>query len=213
MPSYRVVLIFLTTFVHPDYYQGAYVREHDEPRPLKGRLERLLKDFSGEEIVQELSVMGVLETRHQYRGQDENPIENLTSDLTVPQHQWFVDAFKESCSAKGIDADLTLSPVLASVLDDWLSKRLSKKSYLGNKVFYDETIPRIKDKISRIVTDWDFIEISYLGERLQVPPVPDLEFLVTNRESVFEWVREQRQRSLESILAQLETKERAALGS
>jgi hypothetical protein len=40
-----------------DAYQGAYVRGNDEPRPLKGRLERLLKEFRGEEIVQELKAM------------------------------------------------------------------------------------------------------------------------------------------------------------
>lgn len=48
-----------------DYYQGAYVRGNDEPIPLKKRLERLLKDYTGQEILQELTAMGFAETWHQ----------------------------------------------------------------------------------------------------------------------------------------------------
>jgi hypothetical protein len=135
------------------------------------------------------------------------PSESIQDSL---KHEWFLDTFKEACNHKGIDPQPRIDPSLASALDDWLDQRLSKKSYLGNKVFYDETIPRIKEKINEIVSQWEFIKISYLGERVQIPDVPDLEFLVTYREQIFAWVSEQRQRSLNSIFAQFETKEQAA---
>jgi hypothetical protein len=132
------------------------------------------------------------------------------SEATSLHHQWFIDAFSSACLEKGVEADLTLSPSLASSLHDWLDQRLSKRSYLGNKVFYDETIPRIKEKLSQIVTQWEFIKISYLGERVQIPDVPDMAFLVTYREQIFAWVSEQRQRSLNRIFAQFEPKQPSA---
>jgi hypothetical protein len=189
------------------YYQGAYVGENDEPRPLKGRLERLLKDFSAEQIVQELRVMGVLDTRHQYRGQVESPADNFSPNTTIPGHQWFLDTFREACSEKGIDAVLTLSPALASTLDDWLFQRLSKKRFLGNKRFNDENINNIKEKLNQIVSEWDYLKKSPLGRRIGVPSLPDLEFLITNREAIFNWVSERRQQSLDSVFAQFETNE------
>ena len=187
-----------------NYYQGAYVREADEPRPLKGRLERLLKDFSADQIVQELKSMGVLETRPQYRGQDGTPIENLTADLAVPQHQWFLDAFKEACSEKGITSDRTLSSSLASALNDWLSQRLSKKSYIGNRAFFEEKPHHFKDKINQIVSEWESLRTSGLGKRIGVPPVPDLAFLVSYREQLFDWITEQRMRKTEAIIDRLQ---------
>jgi hypothetical protein len=182
------------------YYQGAYIRGADEPRPLKGRLERLLKDFSAEQIVQELRVMGILDTRHVYRGQVESPIDNLA----VPQDQWFLDAFKEACSEKGITSDLTLSSSLASALNDWLSQRLSKKSYIGNRAFFEEKPHHFKDKINQIVSEWESLRTSGLGKRIGVPPVPDLDFLVSHREQVFNWITEQRVRKTESIIDRLQ---------
>ena len=104
-----------------------------------------------------------------------------------------------------MEADLTLNESLASALDNWITQRLSKKSFLGNKCFYDEKPNNIKAKINQIVSEWDFIEISYLGERVQIPAVPDLAFLVTYREQIFAWVSEQRQHSLNRIFAQFET--------
>ncbi len=190
-----------------DYYQGAYVREREEPRHLKGRLERLLKDFSGAEIVQELRVMGVLEARHPYRGQVENPGEYLRSEPTVAGHEWFVESFQEACSEKGIDANIPLSPALATALDEWLSQRLSKKSYIGHRAFFDEKPNHIKEKIHEIVSAWESLRTSGLGKRIGVPPVPDLEFLVSHREQLFDWVREQRQRSLDAVFAQFEANE------
>jgi hypothetical protein len=189
-----------------DYYQGAYVRGNDEPRPLRGRLERLMKDFSAEQIVQELRVIGVLGTRHGYRGQVERPMDDLGPEpVAPPRHEWFLDAFKKACTAKGITPDLTLSPALSSTLDDWLFKRLSKKTYLGNRCFFDEKPDHFKEKIHDIVSGWESLRTSGLGKRIGVPPDPDLEFLVSHREQIFEWVREQRQRSLDMILTQLET--------
>lgn len=122
------------------------------------------------------------------------------------QHQWFIDSFSSACLEKEVEAELTLDQSLASLLDDWLDKRLSKRSYLGNKVFYDETVPRIKEKLSQIISQWEFIDFSYLGERLQIPAIPDLAFLVTYREAIFTWVSEHRRHSLNRILAQFETK-------
>jgi hypothetical protein len=192
------------------YYQGAYVREHEEPRPLRGRLERLLRDFTGEEIVRELRSMGVLETRPQYRGQEEDPRDGLRAEPTLLRHEWFLDAFKEACSEKGITSDLTLSPSLASALNHWLSQRLSKKSYIGNRAFFEEKPHHFKDKINQIVSEWESLRTSGLGKRIGVPPVPGIAFLVEHREAIFGWINEKRQRSLESILAELESNEHMA---
>jgi len=193
----------------PEYYQGAYVRGNDEPRPLKGRLERLLKDFTGEEIVQELKAMDVLETRHQYRGQKENPVEIFSATKTGPdepivlKHEWFLDAFREACQGKGISPELTLTASLASTLDDWLDKRLRKGRYHGRTFFCDENISNINEKLSQIVSQWEFIEISYLGKRIEVPSVPDLSFLVSHREALFGWVSELRQRQTDASIDRL----------
>ena len=206
-----------------DYYQGAYVRNADEPRPLKGRLERLLKDFTGEEIVQELMSMGVIGTRLPYTGQYENPVENLSAvgitddvcsqcESPIFRHQWFIDAFQSACQERGIEPNLSSISLLASTLDDWISKRLSKKSYLGNKVFYDEKQHHFEENINKIVSQWEFIEISYLGERIEVPPVPDLEFLVTYREAIFTWIADRSRDSLNRIMAQFQTQEQAPAG-
>ena len=132
------------------------------------------------------------------------------SEPPLIKHQWFIDTFSSACLEKGVEADLTLSPSLASSLDDWLDQRLSKRSYLGNKVFYDETVPRTKEKINQIVSEWESMKISYLGKRIEVPSVPDLEFLIANREAIFTWVSEQRRHSQNRILAQFETKEQSA---
>lgn len=126
------------------------------------------------------------------------------------KHEWFLDAFREACNHKGIDPQLRIAPSLASALDDWITNRLSKKSFLGNKCFYDEKPDNINTKINQIVSQWEFIKISYLGERVPVPALPDLAFLVTYREQIFAWVSEQRQRSLDKIFARFETKEQAA---
>src|SRR5208283_5099752 len=168
--------------------------------------ERLLKDFTGEEIVQELKSMDVLETRHQYRGQKENPVEIFSATKTgvdepiVLKHEWFLDTFSTACKEKGIYPELTLTASLASTLDDWLDKRLSKGSYHGRTFFCDENISNIKEKLSQIISQWEFIEISYLGKRIEVPSVPDLSFLVSHRESIFTWVSEMRQRQTDSSI-------------
>ena len=127
------------------------------------------------------------------------------SEPALIQHQWFIDSFSAACSERGVEADLTLNESLASALDNWITQRLRKKSFLGNKFFYDEKPNNIQAKVNQIVSEWDFIEISYLGERVQIPAVPDLKFLVTYREQIFSWVSEQRQHSLNRIFAQFET--------
>ncbi|MGO9570484.1 MAG: hypothetical protein ACLP5H_23380 [Desulfomonilaceae bacterium] len=213
------------------YYQGAYVRDHEEPKPLKGRLERLLRDFTGDEIVQELRVMGVLETCHPYKGQNGNPIKNLSAvsiadvlqtgenrstveqaseDQASLKHEWFLDAFESACAAKGITSDVNLSPALTSTVDDWLSQRLSKKRYIGNRAFFEEKPHHFKEKIHEIVSEWESLRTSGLGKRIGVPPFPDLEFLIINREAIFTWVSEQRRRSMDRIFAQFETKAASA---
>ena len=134
-----------------------------------------------------------------------DPVSNDSQPASV-QHQWFVEAFSTACSERGAEPDLTLSPTLASSLDDWLSQKLSKKSYLGNRCFYDEKPHNIKEKINEIVSEWESLRISSLGKRIGVPPVPDLAFLIGNREAIFTWVSEQRRQSLNQIFAQFETK-------
>jgi hypothetical protein len=135
------------------------------------------------------------------------PSEPIQKEL---QHQWFLDTFREACSEKGIDAALTLSPALGFALDEWLSQRLSKKSYLGNKCFFDEKPHHIEEKVHEIVSEWESLRLSALGKRIGVPPFPDLEFLIINREAIFAWVSEQRRRSMDRIFAQFETKDQAA---
>jgi hypothetical protein len=176
------------------YYQGAYVREHEEPRPLKGRLERLLKDFSQDQIVKELRSMGVVRTRHVYGGQ-----ESLNTTPLL-KHEWFLDVFESACFARGINPDLTLSPSLADSLDTWLDEKLTRGSYFGAKFFPHEKESSLTEKLSEIIAQWEFIAISVLGQRVAAPPLPDLSFLVTHREALFGWVSEMRQRRTDSAI-------------
>jgi len=177
-----------------DYYQGAYVREHEEPRPLKGRLERLLKDFSQDQIVQELRSMGVVRTRHVYPGQEGS---NTTPLL---KHEWFIETFESACLARGINPDLNLSPSLADSLDAWLDEKLTRGSYFGAKFYAHEKESSLREKRSEIVAQWEFVDISVLGQKMEVPATPDLSFLVTHRESLFGWVSEMRQRRTDSAI-------------
>ncbi len=127
------------------------------------------------------------------------------------EHQWFLDAFREACTKKGIDPDLTLSPSLASSLDDWITKRLSRGHYLGARFFYDENSSNLKDKLNQIVSQWEFIRIpTAFGQPIEVPPLPDLYFLITNIELIFRWISEQRQCGLEGILEQFGIMEQSA---
>jgi len=124
---------------------------------------------------------------------------------SIQHHQWFIEAFLSACSGKGVETDLTLDQSLASSLDDWLTKRLSRGRYLGNKFFKDENIHNIKEKLNQIVSQWQFIRISSaFGEKIEVPPIPDLNFLITYREQIFSWLSEVRQRSMDAVLAQLD---------
>ncbi len=193
-----------------EYYRGAYVRGNDEPRPLRGRLERLLKDYTGEEIVQELKGMGVIETRHRYRGQKEHPAEIFSATKTgadepiVLKHEWFLDAFSTACQEKGINPDLRLTPSLASTLDEWLDRRLSTGRYHGRKFLCDENISNINEKLNMIISQWEFIQISpTFGEKIEVPSLPDLSFLVSYREAIFTWVSEMRQRQTDASIERL----------
>ncbi len=201
----------------PEYYRGAYVQGNDEPRPLKGRLERLLKDFTGEQIVQELKAMDVLETRHQYRGQKENPAEMFTATKTgadkpiVLKHEWFLDTFNAACQEKGINPEFKLTASLASTLDEWIDRRLSKGRYHGRTFLCDENINNINEKLNQIVSQWEFIRIpTAFCQSIDVPPLPDLSFLITNIELIFRWISEQRQSGLEGILEQFGIMEQSA---
>lgn len=208
------------------YYQGAYVREREEPRPLRGRLERLLKDFSGEEIVQELSVMGVLDTRLPYTGQVEEPIEShkavgitavlqteedlLAAKDVVPEehaslkHEWFLQAFRSDCHERGIRPVLSIDPSLSATMDAWLDEKLTRGGYFGAKFYTHEKESSLREKLSEIIAQWEFIEISAFDQRLEVPPIPDLSFLVSHREQLFTWITEQRMRKTEALLDRLQ---------
>lgn len=176
------------------YYQGAYFRENEEPRPLKGRLERLLKDFSQDQVVQELRSMGVVRTRHVYGGQE------ALNTTPLLKHEWFVETFESACLARGINPDLTLSPLLADSLDTWLDEKLTRGSYFGAKFYPHEKESSVSEKLSEIIAQWEFIAITVLGQRIEVPPLPDLSFLVTHREALFGWVSEMRQRRTDSAI-------------
>ncbi len=173
--------------------------------------------------------------QEEYRGEEETKEPFITSsedlkanqetsltlnlDIDVPnepihvslKHDWFLDTFREACTKKGIDPDLTLSPSLASSLDDWITKRLNKGHYLGARFFYDESTSNLKDKLNQIVSQWEFIRIpTSFGQPIEVPPVPDLIFLITNIELIFRWISEQRQCGLEGILEQFGIMEQTA---
>src|SRR5208283_1022410 len=126
----------------------------------------------------------------------EDPITSVISTAeSVPlQHQWFIDSFYSACRERGIDPDLTLTPSLVSTLDDWLDGRLRRGRYHGRTFFCDENINNIREKLHQIVSQWDFIRIpTAFGPPIDVPPLPDLIFLITNLELIFRWISEQRQ--------------------
>ncbi len=143
----------------------------------------------------------------------EDPITSVISTAeSIPlQHQWFLDCFYSACQERGVEADLTITPSLASTLDNWLEERLRRGRYHGRTFLCDENISNIKEKLSQIVSQWEFIRIpSAFGQSIDVPPLPNLTFLITNLELVFRWVSEQRQNRLEEILLQFETMEQPA---
>jgi hypothetical protein len=144
----------------------------------------------------------------------EDPITSVIRTVEpVPlQHRWFLDAFHSACQERGVEADLTLGPSLASTLDNWLEERLRRGRYHGRTFFYDENISNIKDKLNQIVSKWEFMRIpTPFGQPIEVPPVPDLTFLITNREMLFRWACEQRQNNLEEDLIQFGVMEQSAL--
>jgi len=149
--------------------------------------------------------------RKAYLTPNSNPTDITDTESNGPElssiqhHQWFIETFRSACLAKGVEVDLSLDQSLAYSLDDWLTKRLSQGRYLGNKFFKDENSHNIKEKLNQIVSQWEFIRISSaFGEKIEVPPTPDLNFLITYREQVFSWVSEVRQRSVDAVLAQLD---------
>ena len=179
------------------YYQGAYIPEPEEPRPLRGRLERLLKDFSSDQIVDELRSMGVVRTRPAYAGQE------ALVETPLLRHEWFVETFESACKERGISPDPTLSVALAESLDSWIDEKLTRGRYFGAKFFPHEKENSLTEKLSEIISQWDFIDISVFGQRIEVPQIPDLTFLVAHRDALFGWITEMRQRRSDSAIDQL----------
>ncbi len=190
-----------------------------ERKPLRSEIKRTVLCTMAEQSDDKKGV----QVQEEYRGEEEakvpfKEIFSSNSILDAPdinedvpnepigislEHEWFLDAFSEACAKKGIVPDLTLTPSLASSLDDWITKRLNKGNYLGARFFYDENMSNIKEKLSQIVSQWEFIRLpAAFGQRIDVPPIPDLTFLITNRELIFRWISEQRQCGLEGILEQ-----------
>ncbi len=187
----------------PDYYQGAYIGMNGEPKPLRGRLERLLKVFTSDEILQELKAMRILETWNQYQEQPDNPLEIFSATKTAAdepfllKHLWFLDTFNTACRKKGINPDLRLTATLAHTLEEWIDKRLSQGRYLG------ETDSNIAEKLRLIISEWESIRIfTPFDQPIEMPPVPDLTVLIANREPMFRWMEEQMQIRLDKALAQ-----------
>jgi len=200
-----------------------------ERKPLRSEIKRTVQCTMAEQSDDKKGV----QVQEEYRGEEEakvpfKEIFSSTSILDAPdinedvpnepihvplEHEWFVDAFREACTKKGIVPDLTLTPSLASSLDDWITKRLSKGNYLGNKFFHDENISNINEKLGQIISQWEFIRIpTAFGQLIEVPALPDLSFLITNIELIFRWISEQRQCGLEGILEQFGIMEQTAPG-
>jgi hypothetical protein len=141
-----------------------------------------------------------------------NESQSLTVNLPTTnsmKHAWFLETFEAACREKDVVPNLDITPALTSTLEEWLDKRLGKFHFLGNRKFFDEKPYVIKEKLAQIISQWDFIEIYYLGERIEVPPLPDLEFLITNRESIFSWIGERRDNCSMAIRAQYLSQEEA----
>jgi hypothetical protein len=155
--------------------------------------------------------MGILEAWNQYKGQQENPLKifratkSTADEPLVLKHLWFLDTYNTACRKKGINPNLRLTATLTNTLDEWIDKRLSKGRYHGRHFFHDEKIDNIKEKLNLIVSEWEFIRIvTPFDQPIDVPPVPDLTFLIANREMIFRWMEEQMQSRLEKVLAELE---------
>ena len=143
----------------------------------------------------------------------EDPITSFisTAQAFPLKHHWFLDCFYSACRERGVEADLTLTPSLASSLDDWITKRLNKGHYLGARFFYDENTSNLKEKLNQIISQWEFIRIpTAFGEKIEIPALPDLGFLITNIELMFRWVSEQSQNRLEEVLIQFGIMEQSA---
>src|SRR5208283_1725108 len=195
------------------------LRLKNERKALRSEIKRTVLCTMAEQSYDEKGV----QVQEEYRGEEETKepskdlvslnsfVDTLAITEDVPnepmhvslKHDWFLNTFREACTKKEIDPDLTLSPSLASSLDDWITKRLSKGHYLGARFFYDENSSNLKDKLNQIVSQWEFIRLpATFGQPIEVPPSPDLTFLITNCELIFRWISEQRQCGLEGILEQ-----------
>jgi len=133
-----------------------------------------------------------------YRGQTDL---NTTPLL---KHEWFLDVFESACKERGINPNLTLSPSLADSLDTWLDEKFTRGSYFGAKFYPHEKESSLTEKLSEIVAQWEFVEISVFGQKMEVPAIPDLGFLVLHREQLFNWISEQRMRKTEAIMDRLQ---------
>ncbi|MFC1833249.1 hypothetical protein ACFL2Q_00775 [Thermodesulfobacteriota bacterium] len=123
------------------------------------------------------------------------------------EYQWFIETFQEACREQRTDLpDLTLSQGLSTDMEKWLADKLSKGRYLGNKYAHYESIYGLKEKLHEIIAGWESIDVVILGERVEMPPSPDLVHLVTYRESLFSWADRQRSKQIESIMDRLETR-------
>jgi len=209
--------------------EDSFLRLKNERKALRLISERTVQCTMAEQSDDDKGV----QVQEEYRGEEEakvpfKEIFSSTSTLDAPdinqelpnepiqvslEHEWFLGAFREACTKKGIDPDLTLPSSLASSLDDWITKRLSKGNYLGNKFCHDENISNINEKLGQIISQWEFIRIpTAFGQLIEVPPLPDLSFLITNIELIFRWISEQRQCGLEGILEQFGIMEQTAPG-
>lgn len=85
-----------------------------------------------------------------------------------------------------------------------LTENCEVRTYAMNQFYTHEKESSLREKLVEIVAQWEFIEISVFGQRLEVPPIPDLSFLVSYREKLFTWITEQRMRKTEVLLDRLQ---------
>jgi hypothetical protein len=128
-----------------------------------------------------------------------------TEEENLLPHRWFIQTFGQACQDSQIDPPSTnLSESQITDLNEWIEKKLNKEKWVCTTRQHHETISTFKDKLREIVTNWNRIDIRVLGDRVELPPQPDLSYFVSHRKAVWDWVNGFRTEQTLGVLGQLE---------